>query len=87
MQDIQYAFRILRHSPGFLLGAVLTLALGFGVNMAVFSVLYTVLLKPLPYPEPDRLAMIFERSPEYRSLGDPVDPRGLPRLETIDRYF
>lgn len=52
MQDIQYAFRILRHSPGFLLGAVLTLALGFGVNMAVFSVLYTVLLKPSPIRNP-----------------------------------
>jgi len=60
IQDLRYAFRNLRSSPGFLLIAILTLALGIGANTTIFGVISSTLLKPLPFPDPDRLVLVWE---------------------------
>src|SRR5256885_9933993 len=64
MNDLKFAFRQLLKNPGFTTVAVLTLALGIGANTAIFSVINGVMLKPLPYPEPERLVTLWERSPQ-----------------------
>lgn len=69
LQDIRHSARMLRRSPTFTLAVVAALALGIGVNTAVFSVINTVLLKPLPYPDPGRLIMFLNTSPQGSGPG------------------
>jgi predicted permease len=70
IKDFKFAFRQLRKSPGFTLTAVLTLALGIGANTAIFSLVDSIMLRPLPFPHQDRLVRI------YDSEGDLTFPKG-----------
>ncbi|HEY6554754.1 MAG TPA: ABC transporter permease, partial [Vicinamibacteria bacterium] len=67
-RDVQYGGRSLAKSPGFLVVAVLTLALGIGANTAIFSVINAILLRPLPYDESDRLMMLTEWSEQVPQM-------------------
>lgn len=73
-QDLRYAFRQLRKTPGFTAIAVVTLALGIGANVAIFSVVYAVLLKPLPFKHSDRLVVIMKRNPTRGWRRNPISP-------------
>jgi len=82
IRDFAYAWRTLRKSPAFALTAVLTIALGIGASTAIFSVVNAVLLKPLPYPQPERLAILWG---ELRNRGVLDFPFSPPDFDDVRR--
>ncbi len=88
LQDLKHSLRALRRNPGFATAAILTLALGLGANTAIFSVVNALLLRPLPFHEPDRLVSVWGRHPsigrEAASIPDFTDWRaGAPSFSNL----
>jgi putative ABC transport system permease protein len=84
-QDVRFALRQLKASPAFTAVAAITLALGIGANSAMFALADATLLRPLPYPDADRLVMVWEQSPTFPRV--PVSPVTLLDLAEQSRTF
>src|SRR5688572_11711180 len=87
LQDLRYALRIMRRSPASTFVIVASLAIGIGANTAIFSVVNALLLKPLPYPNPDRLAVLWLRSPGINIPEDWPSPGQYIDIQNENRSF
>ena len=92
-RQLRYAYRLLRKTPGFTITALLTLAVCLGANLAIFAVINSILLRPLPFPESDRLVTIFNTYPKAgvdrdgASVTNYYERRGqIPAFESISMY-
>ncbi len=92
LQDLRHGARTLARYPGFTIVTLITLILGIGANSAVFSIVNAVLLRPLPYSEPERLARVFNRYTEAPEVGLSEQevreyPENVPAIETLAPYI
>ena len=87
LQDIRYAVRTLRRSAGLTAVIIVSLAIGIGANTAIFSVVNALLLKPLPYPDPDRLVVMWLRSPGINIPQDWPSPGQYVDVKNENRSF
>jgi putative ABC transport system permease protein len=87
VQDWRYGWRVLRKNPGFAAVAVFTLALGIGANTAIFSVVYAVLLKPLPYANSEQLFNVFEVKPQEGITGTGWSYLNFAELRELNSVF
>jgi putative ABC transport system permease protein len=86
-QDLRYGLRTLRKNPAFTIVAVVTLALGIGANTAIFSLVDGILLRPLPYPEPDRLVTFWQSYPERGLSHWPLSQESFAALRDQNSVF
>ena len=87
LQDVRFGFRLLRRNPGFAVAAILALALGVGATTAVFTVLDRVVLRPLPYAEPDRLAMVWEADDSKGLAHERISPVNFMDYRSLTHVF
>ena len=87
LQDLRHGVRLLLRAPGFAPLAAGALAIGIGANTAVFSVIDAVLLKPLPYADPDRLALVWERNLPRNRVTNPVSPGNFMHWRELNHSF
>ena len=87
LQDIRYAVRTLRRSAGLTAVIIISLAIGIGANSAIFSVVNALLIKPLPYPDPDRLVVLWLRSPGINIPQDWPSPGQYVDVKNENRSF
>jgi putative ABC transport system permease protein len=86
-QDLRYAFRLLHNNPGFTVVALLSLALGIGANASMCSIVDSILFRPLPYSDPDRLFMIWVTAPKSPGGRSPATPANYAALRERTRSF
>jgi hypothetical protein len=87
VQDFRYAARLLLRSPGFTLVAVAALALGIGANAAIFSVVDTLLIRPLPYADADRLAVVWEHNIPRDKKDNVTSPGNFIHWRELNKSF
>src|SRR5215475_14719516 len=87
LQDIRYAFRMLSRNAGLTSVIIASLAIGIGANTAIFSVVNALLIKPLPYPDSERLAMLWLRSPGINIPQDWPSPGQYIDIQNENRSF
>ena len=87
LQDLRFGFRQLRRTPGFTVAALVALALGVGATTAIFTVLDRVVLRPLPYPDPDRLTMIWDTNPPKGLAHERISPVTFHDYRNLKQVF